>query len=302
MIDGANRLTLKAGDLAFTAYTLGQGPLVLCLHGFPDTPATWRWLLPDLAAAGYRAVAVTLRGYEPSSQPADGDYSLAALSQDVIAWIDALGETRAHLIGHDWGSSICHIAAARAPDRIASLAALAVPHPGGFGSALAGDFEQLARSWYIFLFQQRGLAEMLLEADDGSLLDHLWRRWSPGWTPPRDALSEMQRAFARPGVRDAALAYYRTSFDAAHPRAAESAALSATPLQVPTLGLCGVRDGCIGPDVFAASMPEALFRAGRVVERWPDAGHFLHLEQPERTAARVVEWLAIHCGDPRPSL
>ena len=184
MIEGADRLTLTIGDLAFTAYEMGQGPLVLCLHGFPDTPATWRSLLPDLALAGYRAVAVTSRGYEPSSQPVDGDYSLAALSQDVIDWIAGLGERRAHLIGHDWGSSICHIAAARAPDRIVSLSALAVPHPGGFGAVVAGDFDQLARSWYVFFFQVLGLSDLVVEADDWAFLEALWRSWSPDWTPP----------------------------------------------------------------------------------------------------------------------
>ena len=291
MIDGAHRLTLKAGALAFTAYELGQGPLVLCLHGFPDTPATWGRLLPDLAAAGYRAVAVTSRGYEPSSQPADGDYSLAALSQDVIDWIDALGADRAHLIGHDWGSSISHIAAARAPERIDSLAALAVPHPGGFGAVVAGDFEQLARSWYIFFFQMRGFADLVLEANNWALLEALWRRWSPGWAPPADVVGQLRTTFGRPGVKDAALAYYRTSFDAAHLRGPETADLSARPLTVPTLGLYGANDGCIGPDVFEGAMPPALFAAGRVLERWPDAGHFLHLEHPERTAERLVHWL-----------
>lgn len=296
MIPGATGRILNVGALAFTAWEMGEGPLVICLHGFPDTPATWRYLIPDLAAAGYRAVAVTSRGYEPSSQPADGDYSLAALSGDVIGWVDALGAGRAHLIGHDWGSSICHLAAARAPERILSLAALAVPHPGGFAAVVATDFEQLERSWYVFLFQAEALSNALVDAGDFAFLEHLWRRWSPGLTPDLAVLDVARQAFARPGVGRAALGYYRTAFAASHPRAAESAVLATTPIQAPVLGLCGGEDGCIAPRVFEASMPAGLFPGGRRLETWPTVGHFLHLERPGPTSKRLRRWLS----DPNP--
>jgi len=292
MIAGAQERILKVGDLAFTAWEMGEGPLVICLHGFPDTPATWRHLVPDLAAAGYRAVAVTSRGYEPSSQPVDGDYSLAALSGDVIGWIDALGADEAHLIGHDWGSSICHIAAARAPERVMSLTALAVPHPTGFAGVVATDFEQLERSWYIFLFQAAALSDIIVEANDHAFLEKLWRRWSPEWSPDSVALDAMHRTFAKPGVTQAALGYYRTAFDATHPRAADSADLGIVPIQTPVLGLSGASDGCIASEVFEASMPAWLFPGGRRLERIPAAGHFLHLERPEFVGERITRWLA----------
>ena len=89
-IDGATRRTLQCGPLSFTAYEMGTGPTVLCLHGFPDTPRTYRHMLPALAQAGYRGVAVTMRGYEPSSVPADDDYGAMALAEDVFSWMDAL--------------------------------------------------------------------------------------------------------------------------------------------------------------------------------------------------------------------
>jgi pimeloyl-ACP methyl ester carboxylesterase len=270
---------------------MGQGPLVLCLHGFPDTPATWAHLVPALAQAGFRAVAVTSRGYETSSQPPDGDYSAAALSSDVIGWIQALNEPRAHLIGHDWGSSICHLAAARAPERVASLTALAVPHPAGFAAVVGSDFAQLERSWYVFLFQTGALADGVAAANDFAFLEHLWRRWSPDWSLHASALSAMRTVFRTPGVLTAALGYYRVAFDPAHPAAAETAALGATPIRVPVLGISGARDGCVTPEVFRAAMPPALFAGGVTLDVWPDAGHFLHLEHPARTADRLAGWL-----------
>ena len=157
---------------------------------------------------------------------------------------------------------------------------------------VASDFAQLERSWYVFFFQAEALSDLIVGVDDFAFLEHLWRRWSPGWSPDTVALDAMRCAFARPGVKRAALAYYRTSFNAGHRRAAESAALGAIPLQTPVLALSGAQDGCIPPDVFEASMPEALFAAGRTLERWTDAGHFLHLEHLDRVARRIEQWLS----------
>lgn len=99
MIEGARKRTISIGGLDRTVWEMGEGPLALCLHGFPDTPRTFRALLPALAQAGFRAAAPVLRGYEPSSQPPDSDYSLAALSEDVTALAQELDPAPAHLIG-----------------------------------------------------------------------------------------------------------------------------------------------------------------------------------------------------------
>lgn len=266
---------------------MGKGPLALCLHGFPDTPATWRLLLPELAEAGYRAVAVTSRGYEPTSQPADADYGMGALSRDVLAWMDVLEEERAHLIGHDWGSSIMHAVAARAPERVCSLTGLAVPHPLGFAAAVASDFEQLERSWYIFFFLTGAFANAVVQDEDFRFLERLWRKWSPGWDPPPEDLVEMRATFAAPGVKDAALSYYRTSFWPSDAQAAEAQALWNRSIDVPVLGVTGELDGCISPRVFRQSMIPSLYAADPSVIELPGAGHFLHLEQP-RAVAEIV--------------
>ena len=116
-------LRLHAGPLTFSSLAAGVGPPVLLVHGFPDHARSWRLQLPALAEAGYRAVAPTLRGYEPSSQPADGDYHIVRMAED-------LGGEPVHLVGHDWGAVIAYVAAALAPDRLRSLTTLAIPHPG----------------------------------------------------------------------------------------------------------------------------------------------------------------------------
>ncbi len=290
-IEGAAVKHLKAGDLTFTAYEMGQGPLVLCLHGFPDTPYTFRHMLPALASNGFRAVAVTMRGYEPSSQPKNGDYGAAALAGDVVSWMDALGEREAHLVGHDWGASIVYAAAAFAPERVRTITALAVPHPAGFATVGLKDWGQLRRSWYIFFFQWRGVADRAVERNDWRFLEKRWRDWSPGFDAPND-LANMKAVFREPGVKEAALAYYRTAFNQKAPRYAEGAALFAKPIAAPTLGLCGERDGCIGADVFEKSMLPAMFTREVSVKRIANAGHFLQLERPDEVHREILQFLA----------
>ncbi|MDH4042227.1 MAG: alpha/beta hydrolase, partial [Gammaproteobacteria bacterium] len=120
-------LDLHHGPLRFTALAQGKGPLVLCLHGFPDNARSYRFQLPALAAAGFRCVSLSLRGYEPGSIPADGSYTLEAIAGDVLAVADQLDAGPVHLVGHDWGAAVGYTAAALAPDRFSSLTAMAVP-------------------------------------------------------------------------------------------------------------------------------------------------------------------------------
>ena len=283
-------LTLTNGTLRFGARSLGDGPVVLLLHGFPDTRATFDAQLPALAAAGYRAVAVSLRGYEPSSQPTDGDYHAVRMAEDVIAWLDHLGAKQAHLVGHDWGASIAYAAAARAPARFASLTTLAVPHPARFAESYAVDAAQQARSTYILEFQAAGF-ETQIVAGDCAYLAALWQRWSPGWTAPTSMLDAMRRTFATPGVARASLEYYRQAFDVTSPSGAATQALFAGPIAVPTLGICGEDDGCIAADVFCAAMRTEDFPGGLRVERIPGAGHFVHAERADAVNALLIDWI-----------
>lgn len=286
------RIELAHGALCFSALAAGAGPLVLCLHGFPDTPETFAAQIVALAAAGYRAVAPAMRGYEPASQPADGDYHAVRMAEDVVAWLDQLGAERAHLIGHDWGANIAHAAVGLAPERFTSLAVLAVPHPVRFGEAYAESAEPQARSAYILDFLRPGFEEQIT-AGDCAYLAALWQRWSPGWDGA-DLLGAVRQAFAQGGVARAALEYYRQGFDAASPAGLATAALFTRPVAVPTLGLCGAQDACIAPEVFTASMQPRDYPAGLRVERVPGAGHFLHAEAPDTVNALLLDWLAAH--------
>ncbi len=291
-MQGYRPLTLHHGDLRFTAWSGGEGPCVLLLHGFPDLPQTWRELMPALVSAGYRAVAVTARGYEPSSQPQDGDYQLTSLAADVPAWMDSLDIHAAHLVGHDWGSAVASAAAAATPERIHSLCLVSVPHSGRFARVAPKSLRQLWLSRYILLFQLHGAAERKLQADNSVYVETLWQRWSPGWSLPGELTNAVRERFAETGVIEAALAYYRQGADTRTPAGKASRALAASSIQVPTLALHGDRDGCIAPKVFRRSMRTEDFPAGFRVETLANCGHFPQLEQPWDFNRRVLDWLA----------
>ncbi|MEE8558988.1 MAG: alpha/beta hydrolase [Myxococcota bacterium] len=286
------QLTLRANGLAFSALEQGSGPVVLCLHGFPDHARSFRFQLPALAEAGFRAVAPMLRGYEPSSKPSDDDYHLVRMAEDVVGWVDDLGEERVHLVGHDWGALIAYAVCALAPERFQSLTTLAIPRPRRlFNEAVRKVPRQLRNSWYILFFQLRGLADFALEARDWAFVEKLWRDWSPGWELPADEMAAVKRTLAQPGVKRATLGYYRALFSRNSPAARETQRLAEMPIPVPTLSLTGARDGCMDTRLHDLLMVEGDFPAGVEVVRLEDAGHFLHQEKPEEINRLLLGWL-----------
>jgi pimeloyl-ACP methyl ester carboxylesterase len=291
------RLKLSNGALEFSALGCGlkenQGkPLVVCLHGFPDNARSFRFQMPALAKAGYRVIAPTLRGYEPSSLANDKDYSLAALARDVIAWLDDLDEDKAHLIGHDWGAGITYVAGALAPERFHSLTTIAVPHAARFPEGMRKVPSQLANSWYMMFFQLRGLAEIAVERNDWSLIKRLWRNWSPGFHLPEEEWESLRKTFEAPGVKRAMLSYYRQNVSPGIMlgwKKTEATALTTVPVR--TLAITGADDGCMDTRLYDHVFLEEDFPNGFRVERIQGAGHFTHQEKPDEVNRLILAWL-----------
>lgn len=280
-------LQLTASGMRFSALATGVGPVVLCVHGFPDHARSFIPLLGHLATVGFHTIAPTLRGYEPSSQPDNRRYDLFALAADVRDWIDHLGVERVHYVGHDWGAVIGYAVAMMYPQRLSSLCTIAVPLLDG-PAALSTLPSQVLKSWYMAFFQLPTLSEALFRANDFALLEHLWRRWSPGWQPTDDSLRQIKTTFRAPGVTTAALSYYRALFN---PRSTVIRQLQRRSIPVRTLAITGERDGCIDTRLFDRALPTHRFSSEIRVERITDAGHFAHLEQPEAVNTLLEEWL-----------
>jgi pimeloyl-ACP methyl ester carboxylesterase len=290
---GLRRGSVVAGGLEFHYLEAGSGPLALCLHGFPDSPWSYRHLLPRLAQAGYRAVAPFMRGYAPTALAPDGDYSTRALARDPNALHEALGGAGdAVLIAHDWGALAAYGALASAPTRWRRAVIGNVPHFQVF-CRLALAYPQIKRSFYFWFFQMAA-SEAVVAADDLAFIEGLWRDWSPNHDPAPE-LGPAKDCLRDPPHLRAAMGYYRSLFDAngfgTPAWAEEQGAVLGRPVPQPTLYLHGTSDGCIALDDAAVRELPTLLGPGSVVERLPGAGHFFWVEQPDVVNERVLRFL-----------
>jgi pimeloyl-ACP methyl ester carboxylesterase len=184
----------------------GDGPLVILIHGFPDTPDGWERIAAGLAGAGYRVVRPWLRGYRPETVVEGRPYDVVTIGSDPIALLDALGEREAILVGHDWGAAIVYGAATLHPDRVRAIVPIAIPHPTLIPRNPASFWA--ARH---FLALRMPWAERAVRRDDFAYLERLYKRWSPNWAgPDRDrCLADAKAAFADSRSLSGALDYYR---------------------------------------------------------------------------------------------
>ena len=288
----AEPLELEAGGLVFPAFSYGTGPLVLCMHGFPDTPRSFRHQIEPLVEAGYRVVTPYMRGYAPSAIPDDGNYQGAILGQDVIGLLDALGEQRAMLVGHDWGAMAVQFAALIDPQRISKMITAAVPCSPSMPAAIISSYRQQKRFWYQYFFQLP-VSEAVVAADDFHFIRELWADWSPGWRYGDDDIAPVLQCLAQPGVLHAALAYYKAVYDPGlhSPKLAElQSRWAVDSIAVPTLHIHGVGDECVGVELCEGM--EAGYSAGLNKALIEGAGHFVHQERPAEVNKVILDFLA----------
>jgi pimeloyl-ACP methyl ester carboxylesterase len=285
---------LAANGARFHLVEAGSGPLVLLLHGFPQFWWTWRAQIPALVAAGYRVVAMDLRGYGGSDKPPRG-YDPLTLTMDVTGVIRSLGEPDAVIVGHGWGGYLGWVAACLRPKMVRRLAVIGAPHPRGYRSALLSDPAQIAASSYVFSFQLPWQPERTLTRDGCAHVGELLADWAgPTW-PAAEASERYRRAMAIPGVAHCAVEYYRWLVRSLlRPDGVQFTRRMATPIDVPTLHLHGALDPVV--------LPRTARGAGRYVNgpyRWrllEGAGHFVHEEVPDVFNTELISWLA----DPEP--
>jgi pimeloyl-ACP methyl ester carboxylesterase len=286
---------VSANGIRLHVAELGEGPVVVLLHGFAEFWWTWHHQLRALAEAGFRAVAVDLRGYGDSDKPPRG-YDAWTLAGDVGGLIKSLGARRAHLVGHAWGGMLAWTVAALHPRLVSSVTAIGAAHPLALRSGAARPWRGQGRAaGHLFRFQVPMAPEKWLVKDDAQAVEDLFGGWAGRrWRSTSDftgSVEAFRQAMLVPGVAHSALEYYRWAFRAQFRGEGRrfTDAVGAR-IAAPTLQLHGADDTCILPETATSSTRWAGPHAE--AEIWPDVGHFPHLEVPDRTSAALAGFLS----------
>ncbi len=318
MTSGLRHQKMTVNGVRLRVALQGEGPLVLLCHGWPELSHSWRHQIPALAAAGFRVAAPDLRGFGHSDAPAEiGAYTVLHLVGDLVALVAELGESRAAIVGHDWGASIAWTAALLRPDLFSAVAALSVPfRPRGPVAPLEALHRAGLDRFYWFYFQEPGVAESEFERDPAATLRRLLYTGSgdaprregmslgippgggfltrtidppilPAWLTDAD-LEVMTAAFRRSGFRGG-LNYYR-NID----RNWELlACLHGATVSLPALFIAGTADpvlrspiGAGAVETMAAHVPD--LRGTVLIE---GAGHWIQQERPAEVNAALLKFL-----------
>ncbi|MFJ4732541.1 alpha/beta fold hydrolase [Streptomyces sp. NPDC088770] len=298
----------------------GTGPLVLLVHGFPESWYSWRRQLPALAAAGYRAVAIDVRGYGRSSKPAATDaYRMLNLVEDNVAVVRALGEENAVVVGHDWGSNIAAASALLHPGVFRAVGLLSVPYTPPGGPRPTDIFGQMGgpeQDFYVSYFQESGRAEAEIEPDVRSWLAGFYAALSadtmpaegepdphfvalgcqlrdrfpagplPAWLSEED-LDVYAGEFERTGLTGALNRYRNMDCDWE-----DLAPHRGAPIKQPSLFIGGALDASTiwmsdAIDAYPTTLPS--LSASHVLE---GCGHWIQQERPDEVNSLLTDWLA----------
>jgi pimeloyl-ACP methyl ester carboxylesterase len=308
---GITHRTIGTNGIQVHIAEAGEGPLVVLVHGWPETWYSWRHQLPALAAAGYHAVAPDVRGYGHSDRPHPIEaYSMKELLADHLGLLDALGAETAVIVGHDWGAGIAWNAAALHPERHRAVVGMSVPFRGRpplpptqlLGNMFAG------RWFYMLYFQEPGVAEAELEADiprtmrtilagaielerkpgDGLLTGVEVPQVLPGWLS-EDDVAYVAAQFAASGFRGGLNRYRNMDRDWE-----ELPALATARIQQPALFITGDQDPVhrLAP---ADGMKETVPRLAPPVIL-PGAGHWVQQEKPAEVNDALLRFLSQSAG------
>jgi pimeloyl-ACP methyl ester carboxylesterase len=284
---------VSANGTRFHIVEAGAGPLVLLVHGFPEFWAAWRHQITALASAGFRAVAVDLRGYGASDKPPRG-YDGYTMSADIVGLIRALGERSASIVGAGYGGLVTWATAALHPKSVDRMVVLAAAHPLRLRAGLLRDPRgQLGAIGRVLAFQMPRY-EHRLTRDDAAPIGEYLRRWSgEGWIHTEDFDTyerQCRTAFQIPQTAFCSLEAFRwgiRSLMRLHGHRFRSQLRA--PVVAPTLQLHGAADPVM--------LPATALGSGRYViaaYQWrllPGVGHFPHREAPDLVSGEIIRWM-----------
>ncbi len=273
---GAHSISNQGVDTVVTDHGPPDGEPVLLIHGFPDSAALWRHQIPVLADAGYRVLAPDIRGYGRSDKPIGTEnYRMSNYASDVKQVLSALEIDQLNVVGHDWGAAVCWYLALTMPEMVKTLTAVSVGHPMAFKDA---GMRQLARSWYMILFQFEGVAEEWLQRNDWEA----FRQWSGNATDFDMWVDDL----GKPGALTAALNMYRANMS---PEIMTAPVRDLPQVTAPVMGVWSSGDLAL---VEAQMTESAKYVGGDFrYERIDGVSHWVPVDGAEALNRLLLDWL-----------
>ena len=271
---------VRVHNLDFPVLDVGKGPVVLLLHGFPDSHRVWRNQVAPLVRAGYRVVAPDLRGFgDAPILPAVSDYTIGKVLGDVTGLLDVLDIKQARVVGHDWGAVVAWYLAAFYPDRVERLMVMSVGAPW---NPEFNSITQREKSWYSLYFQFEGVAEARFQQNDFAFFHALSRN--------EGDVDAAIAHFKQPGTLTAGLNWYRANSKPSMPPPDGTPAPATPKVHCDVVGVWSERDHYLTEEQMQASADEVTgkWRYHRV----DGAGHWMMLEQPRQVSELILDFLA----------
>jgi pimeloyl-ACP methyl ester carboxylesterase len=319
---GAHFRTIDSHGVKLRVAEMGKGPLVILVHGWPESWYSWRHQIPALAKAGYHVVAPDMRGFGHSDKPPNiDDYNVLHTTGDLVSITDAMGEKQAVLVGHDWGAGVVWNAILLHPDRFRAVVAMSVPYRG---HAATSPLETTKKKygdnfWYTLYFQKPGVAEKEFEVDPAKTLRRIYVLYGghgtpispPEYTDPKAGNVGWLPRIGEPKVlpawlKQADLDYYASEFKYAGFRGGINyyrnsnrnweltPQLAGVKVAHPALFIAGQDDPVIRGETAQSltTMMKATNTDLRGVTVIPNAGHWIQQERPAEVNKMVLDFLA----------
>jgi len=280
---------VSANGARFHIVEMGSGPAVLLLHGFPSFWWTWRELIAPLAHAGYRVIAMDLRGYGGSDHPPQG-YDPTTLARDCVSVIRSLGEVRATVVGHGLGSVVAWTMAAQTPDAVTAVASVAGAHPRVLRHSLLRNNAQRSGLSYLARLQLPFIPERYYTKNNGSNIGQFFEKYSydPSWLSP-DVRANFQAAYQNWPTAHTAIEFHRWAIRSLYRSDGRRFQDSIeTPIKIPVLDIFGEHD----PMVFSDLIDNKSMVSGPYTREIMPTGHFPHEENPHAFAELLLPWLS----------
>jgi pimeloyl-ACP methyl ester carboxylesterase len=270
--------------------TIGEGPLIVFLHGFPEFWKSWKHQI-SFFSKKFKVVALDMRGYGETERPIQvGEYRIEKLARDVTELIDSLGQKKATVVGHDWGGAVAWATAMMNPSFVEKLIVMNAPHPAIVQRNAFRNYAQMQKSWYMFFFLLEKAPEKVLSSNNFEILKHMFEISIK--RKDRFSLSDIEEyvsSWSKEGGITGGLNYYRANLNEEFwGNLGES--IPFPKIKIPTLQIWAEDDMFLGKELTEGTK-EFVVDAPFSLNVIPNCGHWVQQEAPEEVNQIMEEFL-----------